>query len=220
MDWKKIRVRYCTIKAVFNGANNDQEILSKINFYTEFKPVKFKHWETDELIMLIRSILIQLKNERIVQTRDIFNTVTNIRKIELYINPTWITKSKCFKTEIKRVRDAELAKKKAKEEEERRYRDAQENEKRTRQERESKEYQKRHEEKLREEMNTNKKEDSSFSFHDILLFVGGILVVYIVIKIFLAVTSAVTDMLSSVVTPVVVIILFVVIIAVSNNKKS
>lgn len=128
MNWKKIRVQYCTIKLLIGGAKSVDEITYQISFFQEFYPLKKLDWQTNELASLVSNIILELKSRGILRNRDIYNTITNARRIEWFISPDWIAKTRNFSKEKKRIKDLELAAKRAKEEEERRRIDAEEKE--------------------------------------------------------------------------------------------
>lgn len=120
MNWKKIRVQYCTIKVLIGGAKSVDEITYQISFFQEFYPLKKLDWQTNELTSLVSNIILELKSRGILRNRDIYNTITNARRIEWFISPDWIAKTRNFRTEKRRVKDLELAARRAKEEEEKR----------------------------------------------------------------------------------------------------
>lgn len=227
MDWKKIRVRYCTIKAIISGAKNDQEILSNINSYPEFRPVKSKRWEVDELIMLIRASIIQLKNERIAKTRDIYNTVTNARRIELFVNPDWIAKTRNFSKEKKRIKDLELAAKKAKEEEERRRIDAeekersaaQEKERRAREERE-REIAKERERVIKQEKEKNQIESVFKNILTVIIAIAGFVAIIYGLKFVLDIIAAIGRLVEAILFNPVTIGIGIVILVIHLFRKS
>lgn len=117
--WKKIRVRYCILKAMISGPKSLDELLDQISSFPEFRPVRRLKWESDELIAGIKTNIQELKGETKIKERDIFNTRTKERRIEWFINQAWLNQTRLFKVEINRVRKLEEAALKAKVEQER-----------------------------------------------------------------------------------------------------
>lgn len=99
-----MRIRYCVLKSLVSGPKSEQELLDHSFLFPEFRPIKNLNLDSDELLALIRTSVQELKNESKVKERNILNTSTKERRIEWFLNQSWISLRRLFKEEFNRVR--------------------------------------------------------------------------------------------------------------------
>jgi hypothetical protein len=126
--WKKIRLRYCVLKALVSGPKSEQELLYQICQFAEFLPIRNNKWKDGELAEAVKQTVKELKNELKIKERDILNTSTRERQIEWFLNQEWLLRTKLFKAEINRVRLLEAIALKKKAEQDRLQRNKEERE--------------------------------------------------------------------------------------------
>lgn len=195
--WKKTRIRYSILKLLFINDMSEQELLTQICLLPEFLPVKNITWESDELADLLKNSLKDLIKETKIKKRDIYNTITLERRIEWFLNPNWVSKTRLFKQQ----REKREKEKREKEEQENKVREREEREKeeleikkRENENRERKEYEK-HENVIVKKESKGTNEDSINvdsilnGIFSIIAFFGGI---YLISEIGEALNKAIT----------------------------
>ena len=103
-NWRKIRTKYCVLKLLLNGAKSESEIFGLIKFQNEFNRTT-NQFANVEINLLIKASVEDLVTENKIKRREIYNTTTNIKRVEWFLNPKWLSETRLFKHEILRLKN-------------------------------------------------------------------------------------------------------------------